>query len=169
MSASSAPQGRGHRKPSHADVAMLVDALNLLTQWIRRQSLQDEMTRMSGFRLERTGYSILSALEDRGPLRATDLVGLFGLDQSTLSRRLAALAGASLVERNPDNLDARAALVSISPAGRKVLQQRRQAVIDQYEAIVTEWTPDDVAALAGLLRSLAMSIAQHVQTTESTT
>ncbi len=62
-------------------------------------------------------YSMLMALNDTGPRRASDLVELFSVDKGAVSRQVQALLELGLIERSPDPDDRRAAILAITDEG----------------------------------------------------
>ena len=61
-------------------------------------------------------FWLLRSLLGHEPVRPTDLAASMGLDISTVSRHLAQLHRAGLVERTPDPDDRRAQRVQLSPS-----------------------------------------------------
>ncbi|HST70985.1 MAG TPA: MarR family winged helix-turn-helix transcriptional regulator [Kocuria rosea] len=72
--------------------------------------------------LNPTAVALLYYLDGTGPRRATAMASDTGLGPSGLSRQLAGLEEAGLVERTPDPVDGRAALVAITERGRAEVQ-----------------------------------------------
>jgi DNA-binding MarR family transcriptional regulator len=135
--------------------------------WTRSRALQSELARLSGIQLERSAYSILSELDKLGPLRAMDLVALFGIDQSTLSRRISALRRGGLVKAAPNKSDARSAYLSLTARGRAVLERARRSAMIQHAAILDDWTDDEIGQLAEMLRKFANSVNRYIVSLES--
>lgn len=69
--------------------------------------------------------SALVTVEERGPLRLSELARREGVSVPTMSRVLTALDEQGLVVRMPDPLDARGVLVRLSEAGEQRLAQVR--------------------------------------------
>ena len=96
-------------------------------------------------------FWLLRSLLGEEPVRPTDLAASMALDISTVSRHLAQLHQAGLVERSPDPNDRRAQLVQLSPVGHaevdKALSARR-ALLDRSLA---GWSDDDVELLHRLI------------------
>ena len=65
--------------------------------------------------------SALVTVEERGPLRLSDLARREAVSVPTMSRVLAALDEQRLVVRTPDPQDARGVLVTLSPEGERRL------------------------------------------------
>lgn len=101
--------------------------------------------------LERPAYHALWRIVEEGPLRPTALAGLLEVDLSVVSRQVRALEDAELVARTPDPADARAALVSATPAGLAAFrgtQRQRTQVLDE---VVGGWPEQDREAFVRLL------------------
>jgi DNA-binding MarR family transcriptional regulator len=76
--------------------------------------------------LDRPAYQALWRIVEDGPLRPTVLAGLLEVDLSVVSRQVRALEDAGLVSRVTDPVDARAALVSATPAGLEAFQETQR-------------------------------------------
>jgi DNA-binding MarR family transcriptional regulator len=89
------------------------------------------------------------------------------LDVSTVSRQVAALQAAGLICRAPDPSDGRAALLTVTPTGRDVLErtraQRRQILHD----VLAGWPAQDVELFAGLLAKFNADLREHAADTIS--
>ncbi len=88
---------------------------------------------LSGGGLTPTRISVLFTVVRRGPLRATALAELEGLNPTMLSRVIAQLADDGLVERLPDPDDRRAALVAATDAGREL----RERILHEREDVLS--------------------------------
>jgi DNA-binding MarR family transcriptional regulator len=107
--------------------------------------------------LDSTSYGMLVLLDEHGPVRAADIVGLVGLDKSTVSRQLSALSGLGLVERLPDPTDRRASLVQVTAVGHDRLARAREDRLTHLRTYLHSWDVHDVAELARLLGLLNAS------------
>ena len=101
--------------------------------------------------LSLVSYTLLGHLEERDGCRATDLAAHYALDKSTVSRQVAALERAGLVERRQDPEDHRVQVLLLTEAGRHILGQvtvsRRAAVGER----LADWSPEDLERFAGYL------------------
>jgi DNA-binding MarR family transcriptional regulator len=78
---------------------------------------------------------LLSAIDDQGTARISDLAELDHCSQPTMTTQVRKLEDAGLVSRATDPSDARAVLITITPKGVAMLTQiraARNAVIDPY-------------------------------------
>ena len=99
--------------------------MGVLVRRIRR--LIAERARMVHPDLSPVAYSMLMALNDSGPRRASDLVDIFSIDKGAVSRQVEALLDLGLIERSPDPEDRRAAILAITEEGSRRLQHDRRA------------------------------------------
>jgi DNA-binding MarR family transcriptional regulator len=76
--------------------------------------------------LSPTQAAALSTIERAGPLGPSELAGLERVQRPTITRVVARLCDAGLVKRLPDERDRRAALLEVTPAGRKALEDLRR-------------------------------------------
>jgi DNA-binding MarR family transcriptional regulator len=104
--------------------------------------------------LDGAAYGLLALLEDAGPLRASDLVLRLGLDKSTVSRQVGTLVDLGLVDRAADPADGRAQVLTPSAEGSARLAEIRNVRRARWEADLSGWPDEDVAALADLLSRL---------------
>lgn len=113
-------------------------------------------------------FSLLAALA-RSPRRGSDLVPILGLDQSTISRRTAALCEAGLVEKVRDPNDGRAHLLRPTPAGPTLVERERARRVRTLTDALGTWSDTDRGDLARLLNQLNSTLdARRVPTDEET-
>jgi len=101
---------------------------------------------------------LLSTIEDQGPTRISDLATLDHCSQPTMTTQVRRLEDAGLVTRAEDPGDARAVLIAITDAGRRILSRvraDRSAAINPYLAHLDDAErtalTDAIAVLRGLL------------------
>jgi DNA-binding MarR family transcriptional regulator len=115
-----------------------------LVRWLRRAQQQP------------VGMRVLSILDELGPLGVTQLAGLDGCSQPTMSGTVNALVERGWVTKAADPADARASRVALTPDGRRTLSAARRAngalVADRLAA--TSHTAQDLAAAVAVLRDL---------------
>jgi len=95
--------------------------------------------------------SHIAAQPDHG-CHLKDLAALSALDPSTVSRSVAALVRAGLVERTADPADGRASVLDLTALGRQTLAEVNGWADRSLADALREWHPEDVAVLAALLR-----------------
>ncbi|MET7569009.1 MarR family winged helix-turn-helix transcriptional regulator [Streptomyces sp. NPDC005492] len=125
------------------------------------ETIQHEMTtfarraRASAGRLHPelslVSYTLLGHLEERDGCRATDLAAHYALDKSTVSRQVAALLRAGLVERRLDPEDHRVQVLHLTDAGRRILAQVTENRQAAFRERLAGWPEEDLARFAGYL------------------
>src|SRR6478735_6485163 len=97
-------------------------AAELLSVVARINRLATQRVRMQ---LPYAQARLLSAIDDRGAARISDLATLDHCSQPTMTTQVRRLEDAGLVSRASDPADARAVLISITPKGIRVLASVR--------------------------------------------
>ena len=124
--------------------------MSVLVRRLRR--VIAERARMLHPELSPVAYSMLMALNDSGPRRASELVEIFSVDKGAVSRQVQALLELGLIERTPDPEDRRAMTLAISEEGHRRLanisQDRRLKLSERLHG----WTEEE---LTGFVRALA--------------
>jgi DNA-binding MarR family transcriptional regulator len=111
--------------------------------------------------VEWAGYMLLVQLCKDGPQRSSTLAAGACVDPSTVSRQVAQLVAAGLVERRADPHDGRASLLAATDAGaarHRTVHERRDRA---FAYLVAEWPEEDVITLASLLDRLNSSVIDN--------
>jgi DNA-binding MarR family transcriptional regulator len=123
--------------------------MGVLVRRIRR--LIAERARMVHPDLSPVAYSMLMALNDSGPRRASDLVDIFSIDKGAVSRQVGALLDLGLIERSPDPEDRRAAILAITEEGSRrlgtIADLRRREVLERLSG----WSDEDLKAFVDVM------------------
>jgi DNA-binding MarR family transcriptional regulator len=123
--------------------------MGVLVRRIRR--LIAERARMVHPDLSPVAYSMLMALNDSGPRRASDLVDIFSIDKGAVSRQVGALLDLGLIERSPDPEDRRAAILAITEEGSRrlgtIADLRRREVLERLSG----WSDEDLQAFVDVM------------------
>ncbi|MER6081083.1 MarR family winged helix-turn-helix transcriptional regulator [Streptomyces sp. NPDC001833] len=101
--------------------------------------------------LSLVSYTLLGHLEERGGCRATDLAAHYALDKSTVSRQVAALERAGLVERRLDPEDHRVQVLHLTEAGQEILAQVTRSRRAAFQERLADWPEADLVRFAGYL------------------
>ena len=110
-----------------------------------------EVTRGS-FPAGSSGLGVLHLVEQQGAMRVSDLATCGHVGVSTMSRHVAELTTAGLLDRELAADDARTHVVRLTPAGRTALDRARTDVLDRLLPALQGW---DDAELTELERQLA--------------
>ena len=119
---------------------------------------EDAEPRMAAAGLTRAEFDVLSQLRrSSGPLRPGDLTrGVVGSPAAT-TKRLQRLASAGLIARDADPHDRRAARVSLTDAGRTLVDDLLPDQLTTEASLLAGLTPPQQQQLAELLRRLLRS------------
>jgi len=119
--------------------------------------------------VERAAYVLLARLVLEGPRRSNALAESVHSDPSTVSRQVAGLVRAGLVERRPDPEDGRATLLAPTPEGLRVFEANRDRRNRQIGSMTEHWDETDRVRLVELLERLAGDIEDRLTPAPSPT
>lgn len=111
--------------------------------------------------LDGSAYILLTRIHMQGPMSVGELREAFGLDTSTLSRQTTAMLGSGLVERIPDPDGGMARKFRLTAEGLRRLDEERASNVSGTERVLEDWTPEDRAALATLLRRFNLDVERR--------
>ncbi|MFF5651317.1 MULTISPECIES: MarR family winged helix-turn-helix transcriptional regulator [Streptomyces] len=101
--------------------------------------------------LSLVSYTLLGHLEESGGCRATDLAAHYALDKSTVSRQVAGLERAGLIERGPDPADQRVQVLHLTRSGRHILAQVTESRRAAFRERLAGWPAEDLSRFAEYL------------------
>jgi DNA-binding MarR family transcriptional regulator len=110
--------------------------------------------RKRAYPLERAEFIILRRLAEAGPQNVGALARALLLDDSTMTRQVAALEEKKLVARRRDPADRRAGLVAVTPAGKKAMREMRDLRAARIGGYVAGWSEAERRTLGDLLARL---------------
>jgi len=111
--------------------------------------------------LEPGWHDVLATLRRSGPdyrLRPTDLTNASMLTSSGTTKRLDKLEQAGLIRREADPNDRRGTLITLTDAGRALIDSVTAAHLANEAGLIAALDADEQALLAGLLRKLLLSL-----------
>lgn len=120
--------------------------------WVR-QTLRSSLIESRGG-LDPTARVILRAVDQVGAVRSMAIADATGLSRPVVSRRVASLVESGYLGTEPDPADGRASLVSVAPAGRKLLDTLDAAGAEVVDDLTSAFATTDLDTLAGLLARL---------------
>lgn len=101
-----------------------------------------------------TRTSVLLYVVRSGPLRLSDLAAAEGINPTMLSRVIAELVDAGLLERSSDEGDRRAAWVTATGAGRRLAERMRRERTDAVNVALSALSDEDRRQIEGALPAL---------------
>jgi DNA-binding MarR family transcriptional regulator len=111
--------------------------------------------------LEPGWYDVLATLRRTGPpyqLRPSEFANALMLTSSGTTKRLDRLEQAGLIERAPDPDDRRGTLITLTPAGRELVDGTTEAHLENERRLLSALTDAERRRLAGLLRRLQLGL-----------
>lgn len=137
-------------EPGSAELELADDVVRELFLLVRQVKRSAERHRPEMI-VDMAGYHVLVYLNVEGPQRAGELAAAFHSDPSTISRQVSTLVKTGLVERRADPGDGRASILAATDEGVKVIETERRRRARVIAAVLGGWSPEDRAALTGLL------------------
>jgi DNA-binding MarR family transcriptional regulator len=111
--------------------------------------------------LEPGWHDLLATLRrSGGTLRPTDLTNASMLTSSGTTKRLDKLEAAGLIARSADPDDRRGTLISLTAAGRRLIDELTPAHLDNERRILAALSEADQRRLADLLRKLQLGLPE---------
>ena len=114
----------------------------------------EAMQRKRRYPLDRAQYVLLRVLETQGPTATTALASHLLLDDSTVTRQIAAMETAGLVARKPNPHDGRSSLIHATKQGLSVARKMRRMRLERLTYLFESWTAGERDKLATLLTKL---------------
>lgn len=147
-------------EPRAALLATPPQRLRRLPTWLVNQ-VAIRSTRMIGDRLDRPGarsdFAVLATLEEFGAMSQVELGHRLGLDRSDVAAVLDRLQDEHLATRTADDSDRRRNVITMTPAGHRVLEDLAERFDRAQEALLA---PLD-AAQRGQLIALLQRLVDH--------
>jgi DNA-binding MarR family transcriptional regulator len=148
--------------PVTEPVGQIEQALGALLRLTRAPRFAETVRQRAGAEVDRAGYAVLVRVSELGPVRLSELAQYLGLDVSTVSRQVQQLEQRGLVDRSPDPLDGRAALLELSVPGREIMQKMRDAWEETVADVVNTWKPGDIARFGSLLDRFVSDVVKYL-------
>jgi DNA-binding MarR family transcriptional regulator len=111
--------------------------------------------------LEPGWHDVLATLRRTGApyrLRVSEFAGALMLTSSGTTKRLDRLEQAGLIAREPDPGDRRGTLISLTPAGHKLIDGVTEAHLANERRLLAALSSDEQRQLADLLRALQLGL-----------
>jgi len=153
-------------RSGHSAALPLVDAVGRIGRLLGRLK-SDFTARHPRLPAEYGAFSLLTSLVDTGPMRAGALADAVLMDPSQVSRRVAELVRAGLVERRADSGDGRAIVLVATSEGRALCASLRSERAAYFRGIVEDWPASEIDAFVGYLDRFATSLERTVQPSRS--
>jgi DNA-binding MarR family transcriptional regulator len=117
-----------------------------------------ESTVLARDRLSWTAFTAMWVLWIWGELEARDFAGAVGISRPTASGVLSTLQGRRYVRRRKAAADGRVVLVSLTPSGRRKIEELFPRFNEEERRLAAVLDPDEQERLASMLRSLMRGV-----------
>jgi DNA-binding MarR family transcriptional regulator len=143
---------------SARDLERIHDFTSLVIASTRSPRQRERLQRALGVSLSETNLGALRLVQRQGPIAVSEVARRLEVDLSTASRQLRALEDQGLVTRTVDPADRRVARVTITAAGKRVLDRARAIALNDYAVALDDWSARDRAQLADLLDRFRLAL-----------
>jgi DNA-binding MarR family transcriptional regulator len=158
--------GAGPGRDGEDEWATWLRRLNTALVLTVRNSLHPRMYEHAGrdanLSLPPNLYRLLSRVGEKPAIRMADLATVMELDRSTISRQVAELVGAGLVQRLTDPADRRSVLLLLTPRGRTALHDIWQGWRASLASMTKDWTPEEREAFLASLERFARALEDFI-------
>jgi DNA-binding MarR family transcriptional regulator len=135
---------------------------HLVRSLYRLGMVHRELARHALAELGTQGFLALGVIRLDGPARVSDVAQRLNVALSVASRQVTALERAGYVERDTDPEDGRAHRVSVTDAGRKVLEESHRRMVHAFSRALEGWSAEEIAALSESLERLREDVHRDV-------
>lgn len=134
----------------------------VLARYVRlRERLAQQTVRTSDGVIETAAYKCLFHLVGN-PMRSSQLAETVDADPSTISRHVASLVKLGYVRREADPHDGRATLLVATATGTERANHIKTHRRERLQALMTDWTNDELTTLVSLLDRFVSTAAELV-------
>ena len=138
-----------------ADTTVILDQLGKLLRMLTSMTGGAD----DGPAMTATQRISLIEIADAGPLRLNDLATRIGTSAPTASRTVDTLDDLGLVARETDPADRRAVRIELTPAGRRLVDERKARAAAAFEPAVGALTGPDRKQLLDLLSRMTAALS----------
>lgn len=131
--------------PLEAELALLVRGL-------------EAVQRRRVYPLERAHYLLIRLVEAEGPKPVGEIARRLLLDDSTVTRQVAAMVECGLVRKEANPADARSALVHVTEKGVEKARAMREERFARLERLFHDWSEEERADCAAVIARLNRSL-----------
>jgi len=139
----------GRSRNRRGAVGDVTDTFLELLRTVRRSKVR--MLAIAGSDVGSATRILLSAVAEKGPMRASALASCVQSDLSTVSRQVAVLVGEGVLERRADPVDGRASLLVVTEEGRSVVAAHEHARAEFFTDVFDGWDVEDLRTFGSLL------------------
>jgi len=124
--------------------------------------LLESAQRRQSYPLERAHYLLLILLEAGGPQPVARLAARLALDDSTVTRQLAAMEQAGLLEKQPNPADRRSVLIRATARGIQAAEAMRAMRRERLALLFRSWDARERRTFGTLLTKFNASLSDYL-------
>lgn len=141
-----------------AQLRRLHDALLAIASVMNRPQRDEIMVQKAGITLDRALFPLLVGIERVGPIGVVELADRVGRDYTTVSRQVAKLESAGLIQRQEGAVDRRVREATVTPKGKAMTDAVDVAREEIGRGIFASWDPHDFEELVRLMGKFAADL-----------
>lgn len=154
------PASQVSAPPADADLVEAAEIASAVIAMVRQfNAIKSRVT--TGPEGDHSPLFLLVKLVHHGPSRASDLAEQVCADPSTVSRQVAWLVKAGLVERRADPDDGRASILVPTELGHRRVAEHSERRATTLLPVISDWTPRDRADFLRLVTKYTAGIDAH--------
>ncbi|WP_298040944.1 MarR family winged helix-turn-helix transcriptional regulator [uncultured Microbacterium sp.] len=141
-----------------SESALLAALTHLMARW-SSTSVQESVAASAGVRIDSADIPALYMLGLEGPSRSSALAAALHLTRPTMSKQLARLERAGLIERRTDPSDGRASVIILSPAGGTAHRRLVAEGVAMLHSATAAWDDAETARFTDQLSRLVAELS----------
>ncbi|WP_460800787.1 MarR family winged helix-turn-helix transcriptional regulator [Microbacterium sp. GXF6406] len=141
-----------------SESALLAALTHLMARW-SSTTVQESVATAAHVRIDSADIPALYMLGLEGPSRSSALAAALHLTRPTMSKQLARLERARLIERRTDPTDRRASVIHLSPAGESAHQRLVAEGVAMLHAATAAWNDTETARFTDQLTRLVAELS----------
>ncbi len=155
------------RATTESDRAYATEMSNTMIELVKAIHLSKTRAAAHGD-IEHSDFVLLIKLVKEGPRRASDLADQMCFDPSTVSRQVAVMVKAGLIERRADPDDGRASILHPTDAGRARIAEHTRVRGMVMAPLVTGWSEAEREIFLRLLGDVSRGITNNLEIVQET-
>lgn len=142
------------------DLDALELAMSQLHRALSRHRRWEHIAAHAGVDLDRTSAVVLQTLArpESSRCKLHEIAEKLGIEAAAITRKAQLLEQAGLLHRSVDQKDARAYVLQLTAAGKKIASKLHAAKRRELQTVLANWTDEDRRNLVRLVQKLAASI-----------
>lgn len=133
------------------DLLAIYDFTVLVSASARSARQHERIVHAVGAPISGSGLVALRIVGQHGPIAGSELARRLQVDQSTASRHVRPLEELGFVTRTADGADRRVAWLTVTDAGRDLLDRARDVALHDFDVALADWSATDRRTLGELV------------------